>query len=54
LSAYHGCQKSVVKSSPSTAITCLIGKPYFLREREVALVVRRHAHHRAVAVAIST
>ena len=36
-----------------SAITCLIGSPYFLREREVALVVRRHAHHRAVAVAPS-
>ncbi len=39
------------KCSPSTATTCLIGSPYFVREREVAFVVRRHAHHRAVAVA---
>ena len=29
LSAYHGCHASVENCSPSTAITCLIGSPYF-------------------------
>jgi hypothetical protein len=30
LSAYHSCQASVEKFSPGTAITCRIGRPYFL------------------------
>ena len=36
---------------PDLGITSLIGNPYLLRELEVALVVGRHGHHRAVAVA---
>jgi hypothetical protein len=37
--------------SPATAMTCLMLRLVFLGEGKVALVVRRHAHHSAVAVA---
>ena len=51
VSAYQSCQCSYENSSPSTWMTCSMSMPYWLGELEVALVVRRHAHHGAVAVA---
>jgi hypothetical protein len=52
LSAYHSCQASVENAflPSATAITCG-SAAVLLGEGEIALVVRRHGHHRAVAVA---
>ena len=51
LSAYHGCQRVGRERLAVDGDHLLDRQPVFLREREVALVVRGHAHHRAVAVA---
>ena len=49
LSAYHGCQASAKACRPDGEITALMGSR--ICEGEIALVVRRHAHHGAFAVA---
>ena len=51
LSSYQACQSSVGEGLAVDGDHLLDRQAVFLREREVALVVRRHAHHRAVAVA---
>jgi hypothetical protein len=52
LSAYHSCQPSSEKLSPAFDGDHLFDRQaVLLGESEVALVVRRHGHHRAFAVA---